>query len=33
MGWEFQLDFGITVLLMAMAIPFCFGEFPSQEDA
>jgi hypothetical protein len=25
------LDFGITVLLIAMAIPFCFGEFQSQE--
>jgi hypothetical protein len=28
---EFQLDFGMTVLLMATAIPFCFWEFPSQE--
>jgi hypothetical protein len=29
---EFQLDFGITVSLMAIAIPFLFfREFPSQE--
>jgi hypothetical protein len=28
---EFQLDFGITVSLMAIAIPFVFREFPSQE--
>jgi hypothetical protein len=28
---QFQLDFGMTVLFMATAIPFCFWGIPSQE--